>query len=454
MRKLLLGTVFLCAFSTLGASFSGVAHAQVSDADRAAARDLFFEGVKLQNDGKFPEALDRFGRAQRIFSAPTHLLHIAECQVATGQLVEGSETYRTLVRTPLPQGSPPAFTQAQQQGAAELAQVEPRIPTVKIDVTPQNPANLQVQVDGAPMNTALVGVMRPIDPGQHKIAVYAPGYTRVDAILNIKERESKTVPIQLQQSGGVVYGPAVTPPPVAGANPPPAAGTTPPPAGQPEQPQEWAPQKKTSTMGLLLGARAGVMFPTGTIEKGINGGPDTSMSDKVSTGGALGFEGNLRFARHFMIGLGFEHGFYGKGDNVDTNVGPAGTNVSTTISSNLVDIHVGYISNPDGLGFYGELGLGYRWLIGSTSFGGTDASTVYNGGELSLGAGIFIKAGNSLRIIPKVNFGIGQFSTADTSCSGTLCSGNTTASLSLEQAFHTFIFLGVGGFYNIDLGKN
>jgi len=237
-----------------------------------------------------------------------------------------------------------------------------------------------------------------------------------------------------------VYGPAVVPPPPAGTNPPPAGTNPPPPAGQPEQPQEWAPQKKTSSMGLLLGLRAGVMFPTGNLEKGINGNADTSMSDVVTTGGALGFEGNLRFAKHFLVGLGFEHGFYGKGDKIDTNVGPAGTNVSTTIASNLVDVHVGYISNPDGLGFYAELGLGYRWLSGTTSFNGTDETTTFKGGELGLGAGMFIKAGSAIRIIPKVNFGIGQFSTQDNSCSGTGCTGTTTASLSLEQSFHTFIF--------------
>ena len=37
------------------------------------------------------EALRRFEAAQSLFDAPTHLLHIAECQALTGKLVEAQE---------------------------------------------------------------------------------------------------------------------------------------------------------------------------------------------------------------------------------------------------------------------------------------------------------------------------------------------------------------------------
>jgi hypothetical protein len=495
MRTLLF-VALVASSSLLSVARPAAAQQQVSDADRAAARDLFFEGVKLQNDGKFPDALDRFNRAQRIFSAPTHLLHIAECQIALGQLVEGSETYRTLAHTPLPPNSPQAFTTARDQGAAELQQVEPRIPLVKIDVTPANVQNMQVQIDGQPMNSALVGVMRPIDPGSHKVVVFAPGYGKQEAQFAVKERDQKTVPIALQATGGVVYGPAVVPPPggtmtqppppytttvPGGTNPPPGSppgqngatpGATPganqaqpgQPAAGAEQQQEWTTTKKTSSTSLLVGARLGVMFPAGTLRGGSTavtaGGTSlstnsTPMSDVVSTGAALGIEGGIRFARRFYAGLGFEHGFYGKGDKVDTVTGGSGTtaDVTTTISSNLFDVRVAYISNPDGVGFYGEIGVGYRWLIGTQEANGTSISSVLRGGELGLGAGMFIKAGNSLRIIPKVNFGVGSFSKADATCSGNGCGAITTASSDInDTGLHTFIFLGVGGYYNLDFG--
>ena len=87
------------------------AHAQMSETEKkAAARAAYQEGVKLQDDGKYAEALARFESAEKLFDAPTHLLHIAECQALTGRLVEASETYELLIHKALPAGSPDAFT--------------------------------------------------------------------------------------------------------------------------------------------------------------------------------------------------------------------------------------------------------------------------------------------------------------------------------------------------------
>jgi hypothetical protein len=458
MRKLFFVALLLAAPPFV----TSVARAQISDPDRAAARDLFFEGVKLQNEGKFPEALDRFSRAQRIFSAPTHLLHVAECQVATGLLVEGAETYRTLVRTPLPPNSPPAFTQARDQGGAELAQVEPRIPTVKIDVTPQNVANLQVQIDGAPMNNALVGVARPIDPGSHKITVFAPGYAKQDVPLAIKERETKSIPVTLVAQGGVVYSP--TPVPTQGptsTEPPPAYNTQPPPPTPPADQQTWSPESRQSNMSLLGGLRVGVMFPTGTLLKAntttttTTGTTDLAMSDYATTGGAVAIEGGVRFARRFYVGIGLEHGFYGKGDKLGTpnGTGTTSTSTSTTVSSNLIDLRAAFISNPDGIGFYGELGVGYRWLmatqdVSTDTFNTSTTSDTARGLELEAGAGVFIKAGKYVRFIPKVSFGLGAFTKLDHS------DATSTTSDDIENTgLHTFVFLGLGGYYNYDLDK-
>ena len=53
------------------------AGAQVSDGQRAAARDLFRQGDELQRAGHFAEALDKFQRAEQVFAAPTNELRIA-----------------------------------------------------------------------------------------------------------------------------------------------------------------------------------------------------------------------------------------------------------------------------------------------------------------------------------------------------------------------------------------
>src|SRR5258708_6856519 len=84
--------------------------ARMSEADKkGAARAAYGEGVQLQDQGKPSEALAKFETAQKMYDAPTHQLHIAECQALLGKLVEASESYETLQRRSLPSGSPEAF---------------------------------------------------------------------------------------------------------------------------------------------------------------------------------------------------------------------------------------------------------------------------------------------------------------------------------------------------------
>src|SRR5580692_2306439 len=129
------------------ASWAPMASAQVvSEADRQAARELFGQGYKLQQAGNYAEALDKFSRAQAVFSAPTNLLHIAECQAQLGLLVESVETYRGLIAMPLPAGAPAAFSAAQTQAKAEMQQVEARIPKVHIEIAPASVQNVGVTI--------------------------------------------------------------------------------------------------------------------------------------------------------------------------------------------------------------------------------------------------------------------------------------------------------------------
>ena len=78
----------------------------------------------------------RFESAERLFAAPTHLLHIAQCQAATGKLVEAQETYATLSHLSLDKQAPAAFREAQEAGRAEQAKIKPRVPTLRVVTSP------------------------------------------------------------------------------------------------------------------------------------------------------------------------------------------------------------------------------------------------------------------------------------------------------------------------------
>jgi hypothetical protein len=443
--------LMLSAPLALSASSATTARAQVSDSERAAARQLFSEGDKLQTDGKYDEALDKFQRAQKVFSAPTNMLRIAQCQAMLGKLVESAETYRTLIRTPLPPGSPPAFGQAVEQAKVELGQVEPRVPTVKIDVTPANAPNMQVQLNGQTLNAALLGEPLPLDPGTHKILVFAPGYASSEQSVTLKERDKKSLAFNLKPTGGVAYGTGgvVAPPGGDATNGPPAGDGSPPPP--PPPPDQWQSQKKPSTSSVLLGVRFGASIPTGDLFKD-NAGNTYPVGDYASTGGAIALEGGLRFAKNFYVGVFVEGGSYGKGSKDQS--GPTGTSLTTTQTSAAFGAMLGYISNPNGVGFYGEVGVDYRTfsqklsLTGNGGLASVDETDSVAGAELVLGAGVHILVARMLRVIPKVQVGLGSF----THVSCTASSGNCSVDDSkFQSSSHAFVFIGLGGYYNIDL---
>ena len=417
----------------------------VSDADRAAARELATQGIQLQQAGNYTEALDRFDRAQAVFSAPTHLLHIAECETALGKLVEAAETYRTLVRTPLPAGSPPAFVQAQQQGATELAQVEPRVPSIRVVVRPHVLPNTTVQIDGQAMSIALVGMQRPTDPGTHTVVLLAPGYARAEQKITLNEHETKDVAFNL---GGVPGGYA--PPPPAGATtpmspttPPPTEGATPTPPPPPQQTYGFQPQPPppppadtSARGGFMIGPTLGALIPAGNLMQG------SSLNQFVGGGFALGVNAGFRFVRRLYLGAAFEHGFLSAGSSL-TSQASGGT---ASADSNYIGAEFAVISHPNGSAFFAKVGAGYRFVDFSVQYPG--GSTVGSAGataigpELSLGMGVHIKIGDWVRMIPMASVGGGAFNTLNYSGSNAAFTAQQSGSITNTDA-HYFVLLGI-----------
>lgn len=184
---------------------AGPEPAAVPEAERKpAARAAYIEGVRLQEQKKFAEALVRFETAQKFFDAPTHLLHIAQCQVQLGRLVEASETYEVLARRTLPPGSPDAFVEAQREGKAELGPTRARVPTLRITTKPDTAQlqGLQVMINGVGVPAELIGIARPLNPGLYRLSATARGYaTASSSEIPLDEKEQKSIELVLVPSG-------------------------------------------------------------------------------------------------------------------------------------------------------------------------------------------------------------------------------------------------------------
>ena len=412
------------------------AFAQVSDSQRAGARDLFKAGDQLQRSGQFADALDKFQRAQRVFPAPTNVLRIAECDAALGRLVESAEAYREVLRTPLPAGAPPAFQAAVDQAKAELSQVDPRVPKLTVVVLPAGVQGPEMQIDGQSVPAALIGEPMPLDPGVHKLAVIAPGYASTEQSVELKEHDAKSVNVALNAIPGVTYAPGTTP--VAPA-PPAASGDTPPPPPALQSP-DLGPPPRRSSAGLLFGAHLGFEGVSGTVPT-----PDQGFVSPSSVGAggvAFGLDGGFRFAREFYLGLTLNRANFTSSNPSQLINGVTASSSNTT----LLALVGAFIANADKVSFYADLSLGNRWYdVRETIANNKSPHQQYNAGEIALGLGIWIPAGRSFRFLPKITFGFDSFSD-----SGSPAGTTSTTSDSGQNKIATFTTLSLVGLYNLD----
>jgi hypothetical protein len=167
-------------------------------------------------------------------------------------------------------------------------------------------------------------------------------------------------------------------------------------------------------------------------------GSPQKPADASSFGGgglAYAFDGGIRFAGQWYLGVTLEHAQLGGGNL--SGLPPGDTHASS--NTTLLALVLGLVINPDRPSLYAEIGLGNRWFSykeGSTAAGFTSAS--YTSGEFTLGAGVWIPVARAWRLIPKATLSLGSF--------GPPADDKSAANLS-----HGFFMLGLSGDYNVDL---
>lgn len=427
MRLRVVLTLIACAGLSAQA-----ARAQVSEAEsKAFARRAFLEGVELQDKGMPGEALARFEAAQARFDAPTHQLHIAECQALTGKLVEASETYEELVRRSLGDRPAEAFVQAQEQGKTALVELRARIPSLRIllEPAPSKLEDLEIRINQRQMPAELVGVARPVNPGAYEISATATGFrTSTPVRVEIGEREARSVDLVLAADAATA----------------PAAPTAAPPAYDSGRATR-AAAESPSAGGLLVGLRPAVFVPTGRVSS------RTRFDEIAKAGPGIGFDLIGRVARRVLVGGTFEYAALG---GPDPSMLRSGGTAEVSTSTLYVGVLAGLMPNVDKVTFVGDVGAGVRLLsqdVQYTTLSAGGQSSSYSGVELALGAGLSFPAG-PLRIVPKVGLTLGSFAARE--CSGPALSRRAIDDCNDDaDATHGMLSFALGLYYHADLAK-
>jgi hypothetical protein len=189
----------------------------VTDEERSAARAAAGQGADAFEAGRFQEAVDLFTRAEAIVHSPIHLIYLARAQLKLGQWVKAYENFNRIKREGAPANAPAAVKKAVDDASKELGMLEPQLPQVAAKV--KNPtADVEVQMDGTPIPPLLVGLMRPVDPGQHVFVAKSATAASQSVTLDVQPSSRHTVELELK--------PLTAPAPVTPVTPAPAPTTT------------------------------------------------------------------------------------------------------------------------------------------------------------------------------------------------------------------------------------
>lgn len=135
------------------------------EAQTAAARALFGEGVQLAQAGDHAAAADRFERALELRWAPPIAHNLAEALAQLGRYVEAIEHLRSVER------SAEANDEVKASAAERRVELEPMVGRLRVTLAPDEPG-LEIRVDGRALPEALRGMAFPVDPGERVVTVH------------------------------------------------------------------------------------------------------------------------------------------------------------------------------------------------------------------------------------------------------------------------------------------
>jgi hypothetical protein len=197
---------------------SAMAQTQNEAADRAAARRLASDGFAALERGAAADAEASFTRAIALYRAPTLYLARGRARVQLSWLVAAGEDFRAAVNLPATEEEPEAYAQARVDAAKEWNALEPRFPTLTVQVA--GGTAQQLKVNGVQWPLDATGVARPLDPGDYKVeAIDAQGLIHTSAV-RLEEGRASVAEVNLLDAG-------TAPPPAAVAASQPAPSATP-----------------------------------------------------------------------------------------------------------------------------------------------------------------------------------------------------------------------------------
>jgi hypothetical protein len=185
----------LAVLLAVSLSFSSVAFAEPTAADKETAREYMAQGRAARAKNDHDSALAAFKAAHAIMKVPTTGLELGISQMDVGLLLEARETLLAAAKHPESPGEPPKFASARAE-AKQLAEgLVVRIPSLHVVFAGVATAEgVSLTIDGLVVPVVSMSVMRKVNPGSHTIVARVNDKER-KATAEVKEGESHDVTI-------------------------------------------------------------------------------------------------------------------------------------------------------------------------------------------------------------------------------------------------------------------
>lgn len=197
--------------------------AAVPSQGEALATELFDAARELMVAGRYSEASARLTESARLSPKVGTLGKLAECDEKLGRLVAARAHWqqaRNLARA--------SADERLSIVEAELARVDALVPKLLLSVSGAAPPGLAIHLDGVAIGASGLGLPLPLDPGQHTVAVTAPGKKPWSASVRM-QADGKVTPLDVTPLDVPPLVDASQPAPPGSAEP----AAPPPPAGRP-----------------------------------------------------------------------------------------------------------------------------------------------------------------------------------------------------------------------------
>lgn len=187
----------MCAVAiALAVGSTSPAWAGGSPKDKQEAKALVKDAGKAAKEKRWADAAKALARADELDPDPQTKLDLARALVPMGKLVDASRALNGVTTS----AKGPSAKKQVDAAQKLLAEIEPRIPWLKVTVQPPG-ASAKTAIDGHDVDAK---DELPVDPGEHVITVEAEGFEPAEKQVRLAEGKHEKITISLEPTAAPV----------------------------------------------------------------------------------------------------------------------------------------------------------------------------------------------------------------------------------------------------------